>query len=72
MLLTEITINLELQLHDGSIVDTRCKSIYVIYLCVFTKPESITFPIEKTKGGKKKEIYERNFKSFTGKKSIEA
>ena len=44
----------------------------LIYLCVFTKPESITFPIEKTKGGKKKEIYERNFKSFTGKKSIEA
>ena len=31
----------------------------------------LLFPIEKTKGSKKKEIYKRNFKSLTGNESIE-
>ena len=31
----------------------------------------LLFPIEKTKGIKKKEIYKRNFKSFTGNELIE-
>ena len=33
--------------------------------------QSLLFPIEKTKGSKKKEIYKRNFKSLTGEESIE-
>ena len=32
----------------------------------------LLFPIEKTKGSKKKEIYERNFKSLTGNELIES
>ena len=31
----------------------------------------LLFPIEKTKGSKKKEIYERNFKSLAGNELIE-
>ena len=33
--------------------------------------QSLLFPIEKTKGSKKKEIYKKNFKSLTGNELIE-